>query len=432
MAYFLNKPGQINSFDDLGTGLLAYEALLLIDQPYFSSWSKEFFFNTEGLTEEELEQLCNSNWTHLCKAFEIYMEKEKFHESYFDIHVDLILKGDKGEYFGFFIALISVILIKKPYQWRQSLGEVSDSECYKYLKELEENLSSPEQEDSQAKGGRMESHSEAVNETIPLLNMISELEKQVKETTKKADEYKHNFIIKREENEEIKKLLELRSFELERSHQRVENLESMQNEFFKAQSIMEENSKLQSLLSKAELKAINLEGDNNELRNKLVAVQEEANRLRVLESKAAMEENLKQRFDVMVERVEALNLELRKKDLDIDGLKYQVEILKRSKESLEKVGRELKLENSRLEKGLVTLNEELQIKETDVNSLDKIIRNLKDKFEVRSFHDNAFKQPGNTTQTLGKEAITRLPAFDGVRNNEQKDGSNRIYPEPRN
>ena len=92
----------MTGFSQLVNGLLVFDALVLLDKNYFIIWEKDLFKNTGHLSEAQLQTACNNNWQIVYKSFTTWLEKESFHDSYFDLSIEQILAGDPGEYFGYF------------------------------------------------------------------------------------------------------------------------------------------------------------------------------------------------------------------------------------------------------------------------------------------------------------------------------------------
>lgn len=305
-----------------------------------------------------------------------------------ELIIDLVIRGDKNEIFGFFIAFISVILIKKKYLWNQSIGLVSNSDSYNYLKELEQSVSTEVDEPKEKKQTTPEK-----DDSQTLVDMITELQKTVKSEAERNSQLKQAFESKKEEADEIRKLLDQKSFDLEKMKMRMEALEMSQKEYYDAISMQNDHTKLLDQVKKLEKREEELEIENSFLRDKVAEQDKRIKELKEIEAKYSIEESMRKKFDMILERNEALNGDLRKKELEIEGLKYQVEILRKSKEAIETALTNARTENMKLDQHIINLNEELKAKEQEINNLDKIIIKLKEQLDLNMMNSQPMQSP---------------------------------------
>lgn len=357
-----------------------------LDSGFFSVWGRDLFKNVDELNQALINSASANNWTIICKAFQSYLEKENYQDSYLDIRVELILEGDKAEFFGFFISFISVMLIKKKYLWNQSIGLVSNSDSYNYLKQLEANLSVTDSELDAKENQKTKDSDRDDNQTLVV--MVTDLQKNLKQEVERCAEYKQKFEAKKEEADELKKNYDQKSFDFEKMKLRVDALEQQQKEYYDSMALQSEHAKLMEQIKRLEKREDDLELENSFLRDKNAELDRRNKELRELEAKYNAEENMKKRFDMVLERNEALIAEGRKKDLEIENLKYQVELLKKSKEALENALSNCKAENMRLEQQIVKLNEEIRARDQDINNLDKFITKLKDQIALNEMQSS--------------------------------------------
>lgn len=392
----------VKSFKDLISGLQIFDCLLELDRNYFSVWGNDLFKNLDSLTSQQALSVAQNNWSIIVKSFQTYLEKENFQEGYLEVNPDLITAGDQGEFFSFFIIFISVVLVKKKYLWNQSIGLVSNSTSYNYLKDLEANLAVGGDEGALSPVSKQKDRDRDENNT--LANMITDLQKNLKEEMEKGKEIRLAYEQKKDENEEIKRQLDQKVFDYEKVKMRMEALELNQNEFYDAISIKKDYSRLTEQLSKAEKREEELEMENMSYREKIAAQEKKIRDLKETEAKYAVEQGLQTKFNMILEKNDGLLAEQRKKDLEIDGLNYQVELLKKSKEALELGLSNSKVDNMKLERQILALTEELKGKEQEIGNLDRIIIKLKENLEMNmmSPSPNKFdKSPGFSKSKIG-------------------------------
>ena len=193
------------------------------------------------------------------------MEKENFQDSYFELNINLIVKGDKGEYFSFFIVYISVMLIKKKYLWNQSIGLVSNSDSYNQLKALEHNVMGADNvEEIEKKPVEKEK-----DDSQTLVDMITDLQKNLKAEMEKSTQFKVAFDQKKDETDEIRRMLDQKSFDYEKMKMRMDALELSQKEYYDAMAMQNDHQKLQDQVKRLEKREEDLEIENSFLRDKV-------------------------------------------------------------------------------------------------------------------------------------------------------------------
>lgn len=363
------------------SGLIPFECLCQLDAPYFSTKSRDLFKNLSDLSDGQFRAAAQNNWEIVYKTFQVYLESENYQDSFFELNVDAILNGELSEYFGFFVSLISVLLIKKKYLWNQTLGNVSNSESYNYLKDLEANLANPGDEAAGAQAVDKQEQ-EHRDENQALAAMVAELQKSLAQESEAGVQLRRDLTNKKDENEEIRKLLDQRTFDLEKMRYKMEALEMSQKDYMEALSYKVDHSKLRESLRNAEKKEEELEIENSFLRDKISEQDRKIKELKEIEAKFMVEQSLRQKFDMIVERNDLLISEAKKKDLEMTGLKYQVELLKKNKEALETVLNSSKSDQIKLEQQVYSLKDELKAKEQENANLDRIIVKMKEQFDV--------------------------------------------------
>lgn len=373
-----NKP--ISNFQQLLSGLIVFDCLVQLDSKFFSISGKDLFKNVDDLNQTQFSSASMNNWNIIFKSFQNYLDKENFTDSYFEPKIDEIMAGDKQAFFFFIVSFISVMLMKKRYLWNQSIGLVSNSDSYNYLKQLEATLTVPETDKDVKEIKKQKDLDRDENQT--LVNMVSDLQKSLNEEKEKSTQFKISFDSKKEEVDEIKKLLDQKSFEYEKMKIRVDALELSQKEYYDAMAVQTDHSKLTETIKKLEKREEDLEMENSFLRDKISEQDKRIKELREIEGKFLAEESMRKKFDMVLERNDALNVEARKKDLEIENLRYQVEILKKSKEALEAALSKSKNENMSLEQQLVSLNEAVRSRDQDIANLDRIVMKLKENLEL--------------------------------------------------
>lgn len=379
MSSLLGKP--IKSFQEMVSGLIPFECLCQLDAPYFSTKSRDLFKNLSDLSDGQYRAAAQNNWEIVYKTFQVYLESENYQDSFFELNVDAIVNGELSEYFGFFVSLISVLLIKKKYLWNQTLGNVSNSESYNYLKDLEANLANPGDEAAGAQAVDKQEQ-EHRDENQALAAMVAELQKSLAQESEANVQLRRDLTNKKDENEEIRKLLDQRTFDLEKMRYKMEALEMSQKDYMEALSYKVDHSKLRESLRNAEKKEEELEIENSFLRDKISEQDRKIKELKEVEAKFMVEQSLRQKFDMIVERNDLLISEAKKKDLELTGLKYQVELLKKNKEALETVLNSSKSDQVKLEQQVYALKDELKGKEQENANLDRIIVKMKEQFDV--------------------------------------------------
>ena len=366
---------------------MVFDCLVQLDSKFFSVSGKDMFKNVDELNQTQFNSASMNNWNIIFKAFQSYLDKENFTDSYFEPRIDEIMAGDKQAFFFFIVSFISVMLMKKRYLWNQSIGLVSNSDSYNYLKQLEASLTVPETDKDVKEIQKQKEADRDENQT--LVNMVSDLQKSLKEEREKSAQFKSAYDVKKDEVDEIKKMLDQKSFDLEKMKIRVEALELSQKEYYDAMAVQVDHTKLTETIKRLEKREEDLEMDNSFLRDKIAEQDKKIKELREIEGKFLAEESMRKKFDMVLERNDALNVEARKKDLEIENLRYQVEILKKSKEALEAALSKAKNENISLEQQMVRMNEELRAKDQDIANLDRIIVKLKENLELNMMQGQA-------------------------------------------
>lgn len=401
----------MSGFVQLLDGLLVFEALVILDSNFFTVWEKDLFKNFAHLNETQRRTANHNNWNIIHKALTNFLEKENFQDSYFELSIEQILENDPGEFFGYFIAFISIMLIKKRYIWSQSLGSVNDSDSYNYLRNLETSLTGAEVETPETQ--KENRQDEEIDEKSKLVDLVSTLQRQLKDIEEKFGYSQVELEAKKEENEEMKKLMDLKVFENEKNKLRLQTLEQSQAEFYEAVKIKEENSSLLKKLKAVENSEEKLELENSLLREKLVSLEKTILELKTIESKYQVDDGLRKKYDMVCERNEHLTSDIRKKELEIEGLKYQVEILKKSKEINEATISAMNLEKVKTEQAMMSLHDEIKMKDQQNLSLDRIIIKLKEQLEVNIMTANTMTASGSspTTPVRGKYSAENLDSY---------------------
>lgn len=363
------------------SGLIPFECLCQLDGPYFSTKNRDLFKNLSDLSDGQFRAAAQNNWELVYKTFQVYLESENYQDSFFELNIESILNGELSEYFGFFVSLISVLLIKKKYLWNQTLGNVNNSESYNYLKDLEANLANPGDEvaGTQAVDKLEQEHRD---ENQALAAMVAELQKSLAQETEANGQLRRDLTTKKEENEEIRKLLDQRTFELEKMRYKMEALEMSQKDYVEALSYKVDHTKLRESLRNAEKKEEELEIENSFLRDKISEQDRKIKELKEIEAKFMVEQSLRQKFDMIVERNDQLIAEAKKKDVEITGLRYKIELFMTKKEALETALNASKTDQMKLEQHLMTLKDQLKTKEQENANLDRIIVKMKEQFDV--------------------------------------------------
>ena len=357
-----------------------FDCLIQLDTNFFSVWAKDLFKNVSDLNPVQFQSAASNNWNVIYKAFKTFLERENFQDSYIEeLNVDLILEGDKNEFFGFFLILISIMIIKKRYLWNQSLGRIQNSDHYNLLKNLEKTLAVNEEIHEEPKHKLSEADRD---ESQTLVDMITDLEKKLKTEVEKSTRLKYDLDSKQDEVDEIRKMHEQKTFDMEKMKIRLEALEQSQKEYYDAMAIQKDHAMLVEQLKKLEKREEDLEMENSFLRDKINEQDKRIKELKEIESKYLVDENMRKKFEMVLERNDVLNVDSRKKDLELEGLKYQVELLKKNKEAMENALIVSKNDNMRLEQTVSGFHEELKAKDQDISNLDKIIVKLKENIEV--------------------------------------------------
>ena len=401
----------MTGFAQLLDGLLVFEALVILDSNFFTVWEKDLFKDLAHLNATQKRTAHHNNWNIIHKALTNFLERDNFQDSYFELSIEQILENDPGEFFGYFIAFISVMLIKKRYLWSQSLGSVNDSDSYNYLRNLESSLTGADVESPEAQ--KESRKNEETDEKSKLVEMVSTLQQQLKEIEEKFGYSQVELEAKKEENEEMKKLIDVKVFENEKIKLRLQTLEQSQAEFYEAVKIKEENSSLVKKLKTAENNEEKLELENSLLREKLASLEKTILELKTIESRYQVDDGLRKKYDMVCERNEYLTSDIRKKDLEIEGLKYQVEILKKSKEINEATISAMNLEKVKTEQTIMSLHDEIKMKDQQNLSLDRIIIKLKEQLEVNIMTANNLTPSGSspTTPIRSKYSVDNLDSY---------------------
>lgn len=380
MTVLINQP--VESYNDLRSGIYMLNLLEQLDMAFFTVWNKDMFKNVSDLNEVQFRTASENNWNVIYKAFKSYLEKMRFQDSYIeDINLDLIIGGDGNEIFGFFLILISVILMKKNYVWNQSLGKIQNSDTYNLLKNLESTLSVAESQEDVTKPAPVMGEMER-DEHQTLVEMIADLEKKLREEAHKSNLLVKELDMKKEEVDEIRKMNETKTFEIEKMKMRLEALEQTQKEYYDAMAIQKDLILLSDQVKKLEKREEDLEMENSFLRDKINEQDKKIKELKEIESKYQVEENMRKKFEMVLERNESMNTDSRKKDLEIEGLKYQIELLKKNKDAIESALIASKNEKLKLDQELSNFKEEVKSKEQEISNMERIIVKLKDNIEM--------------------------------------------------
>ena len=132
---------------------------------------------------------------------------------------------------------------------------------------------------------------------------------------------------------------------------------------------------------------------------------------------------------MICERNEYLTSDIRKKELEIEGLKYQVEILKKSKEINEATISAMNLEKVKSEQAIMSLHDEIKMKDQQNLSLDRIIIKLKEQLEVNIMTANSITPSGSspTTPVRSKYSVENLDSY--FKNPEEEDRLSQLESE---
>ena len=163
---------------------------------------------------------------------------------------------------------------------------------------------------------------------------------------------------------------------------RLEAFEQSQKEYFDAMAIQKDLTTLNDKVKKLEKREEDLEMENSFLRDKINEQDKKIKELKEIESRYLVDENMRSKFNMILERNETMNTESRKKELEIEGLKYQVELLKKNKDAIENALITSKNEKLKLDQKITNLHEELKVKDQEIDNLDKITVKLKENIEI--------------------------------------------------
>lgn len=157
----------------------------------------------------------------------------------------------------------------------------------------------------------------------------------------------------------------------------MEALELSQKEYYDAMSFQGEHKKLKERLELLEKKEDELEIENANLRDKITEQDKRIKDLKEIEAKYNVEESMRKKFEMMLDRHDKLLEELKEKEKTIDRLSYIEGLMKKNKEAFDAALTNARNDNMRLEQKIINLNDELKQKEQEINDLDKIAQNLK-------------------------------------------------------
>lgn len=355
-----------------------------LDASFFSLYAKDMFKNVTDLNAVQLHAACANNWNVIYRALKAFLTQENFHDSYIeDINLDLIIQGDKGEMAGFFLSLISVVLMKKRYMWNQSLGNIQTSETYNLLKDLERALNVTEEIQDTPKLLHT-LHEADRDDSQSLIDMITDLEKKLKMETESNSKMRNELDQKKEELDEVKKMHEQKTFDMEKMRIRLDALEQSQKEYYDTMAIQKDLNLLDSQIKKLEKREEDLEMENSFLRDKVNGQDKKIKELKEIESKYQVDENMRKKFEMVLEKNDLMAGEGRKKDLEIEGLKYQVELLKKNKEAIENALISTKNEKLKMDQEINNQSEEMKSKDQEIRNLEQIISKLKDNIEMNN------------------------------------------------
>ena len=371
-----------------------YELLSQLDNNFFSFWQKDLFKNANQLDDAQFLAVSSNNWNVIFKAFKAYVEKENFQDSYIeDINIDYIISGDRKEYFGFFLILISIIVMKKRYFWNQSLGKIHNSNSYNFLKNLEKTLNISEEVPEASHHKLVEADRD---ESQTLIDMITDLERKLRSKTDEASRLRLELEQRLEEIDEVKKLHEQKTFDTEKMRIRLEALELSQKEYYDAMAIQKDCNLLAEKVKKLEKREEDLEMDNSFLRDRINEHDKKIKELKEIESKYNVDENMRKKFEMVLERNETMNTESRKKELEIEGLKYQVELLKKNKDAIENALITSKNEKLKLDQEINVLHEDLKAREQELSNTEKLMIKFRDAREIDLLSSqNTIMSPSN-------------------------------------
>lgn len=248
----------------------------------------------DQLNSAQLAAVRANNWHIICKALRAFLEKEHFHDSYADdLNIELIVEGDKKEFFGFFLLLISVLVMKKSYFWNQSLGKVHNSNSYNLLKNLEKTLNGVEEETVEVEQQQKKVVEVERDDSQTLIDMITDLERKLKGKSEEVFKLIHDLELKNDEIDEVRKMHEMKTFEVEKMRIRLEAFEQSQKEYFDAMAIQKDLNLLSETNKKLEKREEDLEMENSFLRDKISEQDKKIKELKEVESKYLVDENMR-------------------------------------------------------------------------------------------------------------------------------------------
>ena len=105
---------------------------------------------------------------------------------------------------------------------------------------------------------------------------------------------------------------------------------------------------------------------------------------------------MRKKFEMVLERNETMNTESRKKELEIEGLKYQVELLKKNKDAIENALITSKNEKLKLDQEINVLHEDLKAREQELSNTEKLMIKFRDAREIDLLSSqNTIMSPSN-------------------------------------
>ena len=402
----------INEFDDLKRGNEIFEVLKLIDLEYFSAWEKDIFSDYEICEESQITLFSKENWFVITKSIDSYLEKIEMEEIQLNSDIQLLADGDDDEMINFFFSLFTLFLIKKKELWDSSINKLTDPSDREYMQNIAQNILHDagiednnndddlvQFDDSPDGKKRLElmGHSPGSSAILYKVDSLESEVQNLKEEKKNLEDeiYQKDNEIERltnslqERNEDFKKIKEMRA---------NNSKEELDKEKEKVAMLTHKLSLCEGQIDMLEFNLKNTKDDKQKLEIKNSELLEFQAKFEDVKNHMKYNEDLKN-------RVSKMKREQRQKEIQMDGLKQNIELYKKQFESLNKKFSEEK--DTRF--NLMKENEDLKIKNKqnirEIEELENLVLKLK----------NKDSKPGSGSEfenTVDKKKLTRMQSTE--------------------
>lgn len=392
----------VKTFYDLRRGNEIFTLLTLLDNGFFQNWENDIFTDFGHCEESQILLFSKENWFIITKALETFVEKTDMEEIQINSEINDLAEGQDDEMLDFFFGVISIFLDKRKNIWLKGLSRIEDEGEVAILSKLQENIEkTPDQEIEQEdldQVPELDQPAQNFNEyksfnrkdtidinspkkatlvagnspnSSAILIKIDKLESQVVQLSGVKNSLRDEMDAKDKEIEKLLKIIQDTNNDMEKIKEMKTSYakEAVEREKEKVKLIQHKLSLSEGQIELLELEIKNLKDGRAKAEKKVTDLRHFEAKFKDLKNKLIFDEDLRAKLS-------KVKREIRQKDIQMDGMKQNLELYKKQLDKLNQKWSEDRNEKYELQKENESLKTEVKQKIRENSDLESIIERL--------------------------------------------------------